>query len=212
MEARVRAQLAAMLGGPRGGLETAAPFIVFTLAHVVAGQLRPAIVAGVAIAAGLLLVRLGQRSTTRFVVHGLIAIVVAAVIATATGRAETAFLPGILQSAAWAAALGLSIVARRPAAGYVIGAVLGDPTGWRGHPGMVRLADRLTLVLLVPMLVRVVAQVPLYLGGEIAWLGAARVALGWPLHAATLALAGAVLARGHTPLGQVAADRDTRPG
>lgn len=198
-----------MVGGRRGAVETAVPFAAFTLAYAVGDELRPALAIGVASAAALLLARLWQRSTTRHVTQALVAIVVAAVVATATGRPEAAFLPGILQSAAWAGALGLSIALRRPAAGFVIGAVLGDPTGWRAHPGMVRLGDRLTLVALAPMLVRLAIQLPLYLTEEVAWLGAARVALGWPLHAAALALAAAVLARGHTPLQPADAGRDS---
>lgn len=200
VEAEIRTKLAEGLGGPRGSFEAAFPLLVFTLVYVVTDQLRPAIMIGVGSALIPLAVRLVQRSTMRFVGNGLIGIVIAAVFATATGRAEAAFLPNIIQSAIWVLVLGGSILVRRPVAGFVIGAVLGDTSGWRDDPALVRLANRLTLVLLAPMVVRVAVQYPLYLAGEVGWLGVARIALGWPLHAAALAVAGAMLIRGRTPL------------
>ncbi|MEX0657650.1 MAG: DUF3159 domain-containing protein [Egibacteraceae bacterium] len=207
VEAEVRARLSAELGGLRGALEAALPFAVFSLAYVTSGELRAALLLGVGSAVVLFALRLAQRTSTRFARNGVVGIAVAAVIAMATGSPEAAFLPGIIQSAAWAVGLGASILLRRPAVGYLIGAVLDDPAGWRDDPAIVRLANRLTFVLLLPMVVRVAVQYPLYLAGEVGWLGAARVALGWPLYVAALVAAGALLARGRTPL-----HRDQQPG
>jgi hypothetical protein len=200
VETLVRARLAAMIGGPRGAIEVALPIAVFTLVYVVLDELRPAVVAGVVVALVLFAVRLVQRSSTYFVRNGLVAIGFAALFASLTGRAEDAFLPGILQSAAVALALGASIVLRRPAMGYVIGAVLGDTDGWRANPAIVRLASRLTVVALLPMVVRVAVQLPLYLAGEVGWLGVSRIVLGWPLSLVAFAVGAGILARGRTPL------------
>lgn len=201
VETLVRARIAALVGGPRGGLEVALPIALFTMLYVIVDELRPAVVVGVASSLVLYGVRLAQRSSTRFVRNGLAGIVVAALVATVTGRAEDAFLPGILQSAGWALGLAGSIAVRRPLAGYLIGAILGDTSGWRSSPAVVRLANRLTLVLLVPMLVRVTVQTPLYLAGEVGWLGVSRIALGWPLSLAAFAVGAGILTRGSTPLG-----------
>ena len=200
VESAVRAHLAALLGGPRGGLEAALPIALFALAYVVMDGLRPAVVLGAGSALLLLAVRLVQRSSTQFVRNGLVGIAIAAAVAMATGRAETAFLPGIIQSAAWAAGLGASVLVRWPAAGFLIGGVIGNATGWRDDPSIVRLSNRLTLVVMVPMVVRVAVQYPLYLAGEVGWLGVTRIALGWPLSLAAFAVIAAILARGQTPL------------
>lgn len=96
--------------------------------------------------------------------------------------------------------LGGSLVVRWPLAGFLVGTLLDDPTGWRDHPALRRLGDVLTLVLLAPVLVRLVVQVPLYLAGEVGWLGLARLVPGWPLHAATLVVAMLVLLPGNTPM------------
>jgi hypothetical protein len=200
VEAEVRTRVAELFGGARGSTEAVLPFAAFTLAFVVTEELRLSLALGGAAAILLLVVRLLQGSSTKHVQHGLFAIGIGAAIALASGRAETAFLPGIVQSGLWAVGLAVSMVIGRPAAGYLIGAVLGDPGGWRDRPPVVRLAHRLTLVLLIPMVLRVAVQVPLYLAGEVGWLGVARVALGWPLTAAALAVAAMMLARGRTPL------------
>lgn len=200
VEAAVRAKFGSLLGGPRGGVETALPIAAFTVVYLVTDEVRPAAALSVGAALALWGLRRARRSSTKFVRQGLFGMVVAAVIALATGRAETAFLPGIIQAAVWAVVLVGSVLVRRPVAGYVIGAVLGDLTGWRTDPAIVRLGTRLTLVLAAPMLVRVAVQSPLFLAGEVGWLGATRIALGWPLHVATLAVVAAMLARGHTPV------------
>ena len=205
VETLVRARLAALLGGPRGGVELALPIALFTLVYVVLDELRPALIAGVVVAVLLYAVRLVQRSTTYFVRNGLVAIGVAALVATLTGRAEDAFLPGILQSAAWTVALAVSIAVGRPLLGYVIGGVLGDLDGWRANPAIVRLANRLTVVAMLPMVARVAVQLPLYLAGEVGWLGVSRIVLGWPLSLAAFAVGAAILARGRTPLDPAAA-------
>lgn len=208
VEGEVRARLGAELGGLRGTLETSLPVVVFTVAYVISNDLQPSVLAAVAAAIVAYGLRVAQRSETRFVRHGLIGILIAAALARLTGRAETVFLPGLVQNGVWALLLGGSVALRRPLVGYLIGEVLGDRTGWRDNPAIVRLSNRLTLVLLAPMLIRLVVQLPLYLAGDVGWLGVTRVLLGWPLHAAALALAGLILLRGNTPLQLPVADAD----
>ena len=200
VEGEVRARLAAEFGGLRGSFETAFPLVVFTVAYVVTDELRASVIASLVAAVAAYGLRRAQHSQTTFVRHGLLGIAIAAALASFTGRAEAAFLPGIVQSGAWALLLGASLVVRWPLAGFMVGAVLDDPTGWRDDPAIVRLSNRLTLALLAPMVIRLAVQVPLYLAGAVGWLGVSRVALGWPLHAAALALASLILLRGNTPL------------
>lgn len=202
VEAEVRAKMAEALGGPRGAVESTVPLVVFTIAYVVIDELGLALALGGVAALMAYGIRLMQRSSTRFARNGLAGIAVAAAFGLVMGSGEAAFLPGIIQNAAWAVALGASIVVGWPLAGFLIGAVLGDAVAWRDNPAIVRLSHQLTLVLLVPMAIRVTVQYPLYLAGEVGWLGVARLALGWPLTGAALAVAGAILMRGRTPLPQ----------
>jgi len=43
-------------------------------------------------------------------------------------------------------------------------------------------------------------MVPLYLGGQVAALGVAKILLGWPAYLLAVVVMGVVLLRGHTPL------------
>jgi hypothetical protein len=208
VEGEVLARLGAELGGLRGSLETSLPVVLFTVVYVVTDELQPSVVGAVAAAVVAYGLRLAQHSETRFVRHGLIGILIAAVLAAFTGRAETVFLPGIVQNGVWALVLSGSLALRWPVAGFVIGEVLNDRAGWRDDPAIVRLSNRLTLVLLAPMVIRLAVQLPLYLAGAVGWLGVSRLVLGWPLHAATLGLIGLILLRGNTPLHRVHDDAD----
>ncbi len=198
----VRHQLSQSLGGPRGMLEAALPFVAFTVAWVIGRQLYPALGAALATAVVLALVRLVQRQSIRYVVTAVVPTAIAAVVAVRTGRAEDVFLPGILYNGGLALLSLFTIAIRRPLVGFVIGAAVGDPTGWAQDRGLVRMTSKLTLVLAVPYLLRFAIQLPLFLAGQVVLLGVAKVALGWPLLVAALAVIGLMLSRGRTPLEQ----------
>jgi uncharacterized protein DUF3159 len=82
----------------------------------------------------------------------------------------------------------------------MVGAALGDPTGWIRDRALVRMSSRLTLVLAVPYVLRLVVQLPLFLAGEVVWLAVAKVVLGWPLLLVALFVIGLLLSRGRTPI------------
>ncbi|MFC0039783.1 DUF3159 domain-containing protein [Actinomadura rayongensis] len=202
VEAAVRAQLAKALGGVRGMIEAAVPTIGFTGTYLVAKDVKTAVIAGVAAAVVLLAVRVAQRSNPQFVLNSLVGIAIAAFFALRSGKAEDAFLPGIIYNAVYSAGMLASIAVRWPLVGFIIGSVTGDPTAWRSDPGVVRLCSRLTWLLMAPCLLRVVVQYPIWLmsGDQSGPLGIAKIAMGWPLQVAALALMVALLARGNTPL------------
>ena len=127
VEEFVRYQLAQSLGGVRGMIESALPFVAFTIAWVIGRQLYPALGAALGIAVLLGIVRLVQRQSLRYVLTAVIPTAIAAVIATRTGRAEDVFLPGILYNGALAVLSLVTVAVRRPLVGFVIGAAVGDP-------------------------------------------------------------------------------------
>jgi hypothetical protein len=188
------------LGGPRGMLEGALPFVAFTAAWVIGKQLLPAIIAAVGIAVVLAVIRLVQRQPIRYVLQAVVPTVVAVVVAARTGRAEDAFVPGIMYNAALAAIAIITIAVGRPLFGFVIGAALGDPTGWAADRGLVRMMSKLTAVMAISYTIRVIVQLPLFLSHQVLLLGIAKVVLGWPLLIAALAVIGVMLSRGRTPI------------
>lgn len=217
VEAVVRAQLAHALGGRRGMLEAAVPTILFTLTFLSTKELRPALVVSIAAALVLLVVRLVQRSSVQFVVNSLFGIGIGAFFAyrSAQGggdendQALAYFLPGIIYNAVYAVAISLSILVRWPLVGFMVGSVAGDPTEWHRDRQIVRLTSHLSWMLVIPCVLRVMVQLPLYLGGTsgavdpgtaVAALGFSKILMGWPLQLGALAGMVWLLARDRTPV------------
>jgi hypothetical protein len=200
VEELVRTQLAEQLGGWRGGLEAALPTAVFAPVYVVTDDLRLSLVVGIGLAVMLMGLRLAQRSDLKHVRTGLIGIAIGAVFAASTGRGEDVFLPNIIFNVIWSSAIAISVLVRWPLVGFIIGGILEDPEAMKRDAGIMRLSNRLTLLLVAMGVIRAGVQVPLYLASEVAWLGVSRVVLGWPLTAAMFTVAVAILAKGRTPL------------
>ncbi|HEX7536652.1 MAG TPA: DUF3159 domain-containing protein [Dermatophilaceae bacterium] len=204
VETLIRERLSSALGGARGSFETALPTVAFVVAWAWRHDVTVAVITSAVCVLILLAVRLAMRQTPRYVLSAVFATAIAAFFALRSGKAEAAFLPGILTSAAWGVAALLSVVVRWPIVGFMVAAgdpkMAEDPTGWRRDRGLVSVCQRLTMVLVVLYAVRVVLMFPLYLAGQVAWLGVAKVALGWPAYLVALAVMGMILVRGKTPL------------
>ncbi|MFC8503329.1 DUF3159 domain-containing protein [Pedococcus sp. NPDC057267] len=203
VEEVIRHRLSAALGGWRGSLETALPTLAFVVAWVARNDLRTAVVSAVAVTVVLAVVRLAQRQSVKFVLQAVVPTVVAAVFALRSGRAEDAFLPGILWNVVMGVVAVLSVATRWPLVGFMVAAgdpdLAEDPLGWRRDHGLVRVCQRLTLVLVAIFAIRLALMLPLYLAGAVAALGVAKIVLGWPLWLGALAVMGVLLVRGHTP-------------
>ena len=216
VEAVLRAQLSRALGGRRGMVEAALPTITFTFTFVGTKELPLAIGLSVTVALVLLGLRLVQRSSVQYVANALVGIAVGCVFVWLGGRnggdesqqALAYFLPGIIYNTGYAAVMVLSVLLRWPVVGLLVGGVADDPVAWRHDPQVVRLCSQLTWVLVVPCLLRMAVQGPLYLGGRgaedadpyVTALGIAKVAMGWPLQVAALAVMVWLLTRNRTPV------------
>ena len=217
VEQVVRKQLSDALGGARGMLEAAVPTIVFTVVFLTRHDLKLAIILSLGCAGVLLVVRLVHRSSVQFVLNALVGIGIGALFAWRAARgggdegdqALAYFLPGLLYNLGYAVVMVFSIVITWPLVGFIVGSVAGDPTAWHNDRNVVRLCSRLTWLLALPCLVRIVVQGPIYLAGRNGWwskdsavaaLGVAKLAMGWPLQVAALAVMVWLLSRNATPL------------
>jgi hypothetical protein len=204
VESLIRERLSSALGGARGSFETAAPTVAFVVAWTVRHDVTAAVTASVAILIVLLVVRLATRQTVRYVLSAVFATAIAAYFALRSGKAEAAFLPGILTSAGWGVASLFSVLVRWPVIGFMVAAgdpqMAQDPTGWRRDRGLVSVCQRLTMVLVALYAVRVAVMLPLYLGEHVTMLGISKVVLGWPAYLCALAVMGTMLVRGKTAL------------
>lgn len=215
VESLIRERLSAALGGARGSFETALPTVAFVVAWSWSRDVTLAVGASVAIVLVLLVIRLATRQTPRYVLAALIATGIAAFFALRSGKAEAAFLPGILTSAGWGVATLISVLVRWPIVGFMVAAgdpkMAQDPTAWRRDRGLVTVCQRLTMVLVLLYAVRVAVMFPLYLAEQVALLGVAKVVLGWPAYLGALAVMGMILVRGKTPLSPDEAPASAKP-
>ena len=216
VESVVRAQLSKALGGKRGMLEAATPTIAFTVMFLTTKDLRTALVVSVSAAMVLLVVRVVQRSTPQFVLNSRVGIAIGALFAwrsaqgggDASDNALAYFLPGLIYNAGYAVVMTFTIVIGWPIVGFMVGSVAGDPTAWHREPQVVRLCRNLTWMLILPCVIRVAVQLPIYLGGRaaddadpyIAALGVSKLLLGWPLQIAALTAMVWLLSRNRTPV------------
>lgn len=203
VEQVIRHRLSTALGGWRGSIESALPMVAFVVVWTWQKDVVTAVVTAGVLTAVLAVVAVIQRQSLQFILSAVFATGIAAFFALRSGRAEDAFLPGILTSAAWCVGTLASVLVRWPVVGFMVGVgdprMAEDPFAWRRDPGLVKVCQRLTLVLVVLYAVRVAIMLPLYFAGQVAWLGVAKVALGWPAWVVAVAVMGWMLVRGNTP-------------
>lgn len=185
------------LGGVRGIVEAVAPGLLFVVVYLAAGQrLAPALIASSAAAVLAVLARLVQRTPVTQAFSGFLGVVIGVVWAWRTGRAEDYFLYGLWTNVAYGVGTLATIVAGVPLVGLVVG--LFDKEGplaggawsrvlaWRAEPALKRRYTLATWPWVGLFASRLLIQVPLYLAGQVAWLGTAKLAMGLPLTALTL--------------------------
>ncbi|KAA9161856.1 DUF3159 domain-containing protein [Amycolatopsis acidicola] len=191
-----RESLASVLGGRGGAIDASLPPVAFVIGWLAAGSsIAWGSIAAIAVAVVVGAVRLARGGKARAVVVSLAAVIVAALVALHTGRAQDFFLIQLLSNVASALLWAASVVVRWPLLGVVVGLVLGQKTRWRKDPELLRAYSRASLLWSCQYLLRVVVYLPLWWAGQLVALGVARTVLTWPLQALTVAAAGWVLYR-----------------
>jgi hypothetical protein len=175
------------MGGVHGIVETVLPGLIFVL--IFALSLDPWLAIYVSAGASVLFTtwRLIRRQAPTQALVGLGGVVVSAVLAVMTGRAEDNFLIGIVTNAVYGAVFLLSIIVRWPIIGVVVNVAKSAGTSWRKDRHHFRVYMGITALWVVMFATRLIVEVPLYLSGEIASLGIVKVALGLPLYVPVLA-------------------------
>ena len=174
------------LGGTRGVIEATAPGLVFVIVFVATRALVPTLVAASCVALLACVLRLVQRQGLQQALSGLFGVAIGVIFAAATGRGENYFAWGIATNVAMALAFALSVLLRRGLVAQFYGSLTGLAKGWQSDPARADLARRCNLLTWMwagIFAARVAVQAPLWLGGQVAALGIAKLALGLPLFA-----------------------------
>lgn len=185
-ETPTAASLLRAIGGVRGLIESLLPGLAFLVIYTITGDLTPSVVAPVIVAVVFIVVRAITRSPVMPAVTGLLGVAVSAALALFTGRAEDNFLPGLIINAVSLVVLLVSIIARWPLIGVIVGLLTGDTTGWRSDRAKFRVVLVATWCWVGLFALRLGVEGPLYLAGNAAALGSVKLILGVPLYAAML--------------------------
>jgi hypothetical protein len=180
-------RLMAQLGGVSGVIYSSLPVLVFVAASRMVGLL-PAIGAALGAAIVILIWRLVRRESVQPAVSGFIGVAVCAVIAYVLGESKGYFLLGIWTSLFWASVFALSVLIRRPIVGYFWSWFGGHDDRWRDMRRAVYAFDVATLTWVLVFGARFAVQRLLYDADQTGWLVVARIAMGWPLAAASAAV------------------------
>ncbi|MGC5616263.1 DUF3159 domain-containing protein [Georgenia sp. Z1491] len=178
--------LADSIGGVRGVIEAVAPGAVFVVAFVIWRELTIPLVASLAVAVVLCAIRLVQRTPLTQALSGLLGVGIGVVWAWRSGQAEDFFAWGLYVNAAYALGLVIAILVRWAPIGVLVELLKGRGMQWRTDPEAAPLRRRYVAAswLWVGVFAaRLAVQVPLYLAGEVAALGVARLVMGIPLFA-----------------------------
>ena len=175
-------QLLEQAGGVSGLIYSSLPVVTFVIASSVAGLL-PAIGSALATAALVMVWRLIRRDSIQPAISGFFGVAVCALIAYLVGQSKGYFLLGIWTSLLWAVVFAVSILIRRPVAGYLWSWATGRDKSWRNVSRAVYAFDIATLSWTLVFVARFTVQGHLYEHGKTGWLGVARIAMGWPLTA-----------------------------
>jgi Protein of unknown function (DUF3159) len=175
-----RLDLAVMIGGRRGVLDTTAPGVALVTVDTFA-PLGWAIAVSVGVALCLAVLRRLRGQPLRQTAMGVVGIAFAAGLAAVTGDPKKFFLPGILINAAYALVTLVSIAVRRPLIGYVIALLDRGYSHWKDDAGLRRAVTYATAMWTVVFAVRASVQGYLYAQGHVHLLAPVRLLLGLPL-------------------------------
>ena len=170
------------IGGWRGMFDSGLPAVVFVAVYLLNGRvLQPALIAALGAGVVILVWRLIRRQPLTQVLAGFAGVAISAYVSSRTGEARDFFLWGLIVNVAYGSAFLISLAVRWPLMGVVVGAITGDPTGWRRDPELRRIFAAATWVWVLVFGGRILVQVPLYLAGWVGALGTAKIIMGWPL-------------------------------
>ena len=167
--------LAALIGGPRGAIESMLPPVVFvTIYLATSSNLTAAVVSALVIGLVLAGLRLSRGERPVRVVGALLVVVLAATVAYYTGSAVAYFWPLVLANVASALAFAFSILIRWPLLGVIVGPITGTGMRWRKDPDLLKSYAKASWLWVLLNVVRAAVQVPLIQGEDLWALAAVR--------------------------------------
>lgn len=179
-----RQSVANALGGGFGIIESIVPSLVFVLTLTFTKNTPLAVALAVGLSFIFLIVQIVRRKPVTQAIAGAIGIAISAFLPLRDGgKAADYFLQGFFTNAAYLAVLAVSLIARWPIIGVLIGLLIGQGSTWRKNKTLMRRSQVATLIWVLLFASRLLVQVPLYFANQTELLGLMRVFMGVPLYA-----------------------------
>ena len=193
---RDKDSLTELLGGRASAIDASLPPLAFGAGWYASGEsIAVGGVAAVVVSVVIALWRWRAGARPRAVLISLFAVVLGALIALRTGNAADFFLVRLATNLASALAWLISIAARWPLLGLVVGTTLGQRTRWRRDPALLRAYNRASWVWVGQYVLRLLVFIPLWSANAVVALTTAQFVLTWPLVAVCVAASWWVLRR-----------------
>jgi hypothetical protein len=177
--------LLAAIGGARGLIESIVPGLGFLVTYTITQNLVPSVLAPLGLAVVFIIIRVVARQPVTTALAGALGIGISAALALLTGNANDNFVPGFFINAGVLVVMIVSLIARRPFVGVIVGLLLGDDD-WRRNAAKIRVAAVATVLWATLSALRLAVQVPLYLAESTEALAATKLVMGVPLYAMLL--------------------------
>lgn len=180
-----KAKIVNAMGGKKGLLDSGLPALIFLIIFNVTKEVQQAAYGALALSLILTIIRLAKRETIQHAISGVIGVAVCAWLSNRSGKAEDFYLPGLWTNAIYGAVYLVSIVARWPIIGVIIGPLVEENFRWRKDPERTKVYIKATWLWVGMFTVRLLVQYPFYISGNVNALGTARLIMGYPLFIAT---------------------------
>ena len=171
------------VGGVQGLIETTVPGFLYVLTFTITRNTVIAVsVVGVAVLALTIRHFVLKRPWTQLV-GSLVGVGLAIWLTLRPGgQAGDFYLKDFWINAAYGSVLLLSVIARFPLIGLLVGVLTNQGLQWRKDRRKVRFFDLVTLLWVGLFATRLLVEVPLYLAGDVVTLGFVKIVLGLPFY------------------------------
>ena len=181
-----REKILSAFGGKRGIFDSTIPSFLFLMSFNFTKNLEVCMYISVAAAAILFFYRLFSRESVVQALSGFIGVAFCGWLAWKTGDAKDYYQPSLWKNSIFLTVYLVSILAKWPVIGLILGPILGEDLAWRKDKKRLAAYIKATWIWFALFAVRLAIQYPLYKSGEFNALGVANLFLGFPLYALTL--------------------------
>lgn len=173
------------IGGPLGALEATLPTILVVAIYPFTHSLRLPVILALTVTVIFGAIRILRHQSLRQVVAGLAGTLISVFWAWRSGQVENFFAFGFWINGVYTAVLLLTILARRPAIGWLVAGAIGKLDSWRQDDArkFYELSRLCTWLWVGLFALRLAVELPLYYANLLVPLGAARLILGLPAFA-----------------------------